>query len=250
MKTGQVNKYTIIILCLGAILLLATSPFAIPGLSMSLTEATPTPDFSKQEQLDKLLDAYQQALDYELQNGETIEVQDLDEGITRELAGDSKTKIEELWQSTVQQINELSARPVEERTKTVQIIHSIEPGDIIYLDRDRTPYDMTISLERYQTEKFIYSVDIDTNQIIKIVPIDEWNFNIDPIYSSKELEVKAREFILIVAKNTNFDILTPAFGNKGGEMFFFRWEDRSRFLSGDGHLNPFIQVGFSQAVTF
>jgi hypothetical protein len=246
MKTGIFNKHSIIILCLGVILFLAMamSAFAEPRLSISLTDATPTPDFSKQEKIDKLLDAYQQALDYEVQNGETIEVQDPEEGTTRELTGESKTKIEELWQSTVQQINELSARPVEERAKAVQMIQSIEPGDVVYLDRDRTPYDMSVSLERYQTAQFIYSVDIATNQIIEIVREDEWNINVDPIFSSKELEAKGREFISIVAKDTNLDVLTPSFGNKSGEMFFFKWEDHSRFLS--GKITPFILIGFSQ----
>jgi hypothetical protein len=250
MKTGNVYKYPIIILCLGAILFMAMamSACAEPGLAIDQAEATPTPDLSKQEQIDKLLEDYERAVDYELQNGETIEIQDPEEGTTRELTGESKTKIEELWLSTVQQINELSARPVEERAKAVQMIQSIEPGDVVYLDRDRTPYDMSVSLERYQTAKFIYSVDIATNQIIKIVPVDEWHFNVNPIYSSKELEAKARAFISNVTKGINLDVLTPSFSNKGGEIFFFRWEDRSRSLSGG--MTPFIQVGFSQGGDF
>lgn len=246
MKTKDSNNRKII-LCSAVILLvvIAISNFAKNELAIAQIEGTPTPELSKQEQIDKLLDAYQRAVDYELKYGDTIEIQDPEEGTIRELTGESKTKIEGLWQSTVQQINELSARPVEERAKAVQMIQSIEPGDVMYLDRDLAPYDISISLERYQTAKFIYSIDIATNQVIKIVPVEEWNFNVDAIYSSEELEAKAREFISLVAKEINLDDLTPAFGNKSGEMFFFRWEDRSRILSGDSHMNPFIQVGFS-----
>ncbi len=246
MKTGNVNKHPIIILYLGAILLLATAMAASAksGSSMARTEATPTPNLSIQEQTDKLLDAYQRVLNDELQNGEMIEVQDPAEGVIRMFTGESAAKMEALWQSTVQQINELSARPAEERAKAVQMIQAMDPGDVIYLDHDRTSYDMTARLERYQTSKFIYSVDIATNQIIEIVRVDEWNIDVDPTFSPEELETKAREFISLVAKGTSLDALTSTFGNKGGEMFFFRWEDRSRSLSGG--MTPFIQIGFSQ----
>ncbi|MGB9668842.1 MAG: hypothetical protein ACPL0B_00515 [Anaerolineales bacterium] len=208
------------------------------------TESTPSPDLDVQEHIEALLKTYNITLANELQNGDTIEVHDPVEGTIRLLTGKSAAKIEALWQTIILQTNELSARPKEEREKAVRIIQSIEPGDVTYLDQDRSSYDMITKLERYQTTKFFYSVNIATNQIVEITLVDEFNINLTPLFTQNELEIKAREFITRVAPNTNLAYLTPNFGTKGSEIFFFRWEDHSRHLTGE--MYPFIQIGLSQ----
>lgn len=98
----------------------------------------PTPTPTIQQEIDDLIKAYEATLQNELLNGETIEVQDPLDGKTLMLIGESAKKMEALWQEVVNRINELSARPAEERVSAVQLIQSIDGvGDVIYLDRDR-----------------------------------------------------------------------------------------------------------------
>ncbi len=206
----------------------------------------PTPTPTIQQEIDDLIKAYEATLQNELLNGETIEVQDPLDGKTLMLIGESAKKMEALWQEVVNRINELSARPAEERVSAVQLIQSIDGvGDVIYLDRDRSPYDNRAQLERYKTSQFIYLIDIATNQIVEINLVDELNINTNPNFSSGQLERKAREFISLVAENVDLEVLKPAFGDKGGEMFFFRWKDPLTML--DGGMPAFIQVGYSQS---
>lgn len=240
------SKYLIFVLSFGAILSLRVSlpASAHTVSSMIKMKYTPAPDLDILEQIQALLKTYGLALANELQNGGTIEMHDPVEGTIRLFAGKSAEEIEALWQATIQQINALSARPEEEREKAVRLIQSIELGDVTYLDQDRSSYDTITKLERYQTSKFYYSVNIATNQIVEINLVDEFNINLTPLFTQNELETKAREFITLVAPDTNLASLISYFGNKGSEIFFFRWEDRSKRLK-EG-MYPFIQIGLSQ----
>lgn len=107
------------------------------------------------------------------------------------------------------------------------------------------PYNPKAELEHYQTSKYLYTVDIASSQVVEIFPADPANFsyNTEQLYSQAELEEKARDFILTVVGDINLESLQPAFGNKSGQNFFFRWEDPSKKLP--DNTIPFIQVGFS-----
>lgn len=211
---------------------------AIPGLTQE--------QITTQEKIDQLLADYDAALDYELQYGETIVVTDPVDGEMKLLTGSSQEKMDALWDDVDRQIEELLARPTEERANAVQLIQSlsIDTGNVTYLDVDRTLYNQTSQLERYQTDNFIYSIDIQTNQIIEIVPIDTGDSAGESYsLSQAELEQKAKDIIYKVTNGLNVSLLTPSFGDKQGITFFFRWEDRSKTLN-DGMV-PFIQVGLS-----
>jgi hypothetical protein len=240
------KRGTAITLALAVLLAAATIPsYAEPtGLGIP-GSAPPTPDPGVQQQVDDLIQAYEKALQDELRFGETVEVQDPGEGAVLMLAGASAEKIETLWLETVRKINELEARPEEAREPAVRLIQAIEPGDVTYLDRDRSPYDIEADLERYQTSRHIYSVDIATNQVVEITLVDEMSIQTKPVFAVDELEKMAREFVSVVAPGVDLDRLSPTFGDKGGEMFFFRWEDRSATVGGG--MPAFIQVGYSQA---
>lgn len=205
----------------------------------------PGPDQSIQKQIDDLLEEYRKALQDELQNGETIQVEDALGETTIMLAGASAIKIEALWRDTIQKINQLSARSSEERAAAVQIIQAIDQsGDVIYLDRDRSPHDIQAQLERYTTSKFIYSIDVETNQVIEISLVDDANVNLDPNFSQEELERKASGFISLVGAGVDLARLTFSVGEKSDAVFFFRWEDPNALLNG---VPAFIQVGYSQS---
>ncbi len=198
-----------------------------------------------QEQIDTLMAEYNKALEYELAYGETaVEVDELSEKTTI-LVGQSSVKIENLWLETVQKMNDLQARAVEEREPAVARIQSIEPGqEVTYLDQDRSPYDRSSKLERYQTDKYCYWVDISTTQVVQIDRVDGHSSGSELLYTESQMEEKAREFIARVTGDVTLSDLAPRFGDKSGENFFFRWEDKTRKI--DGEMPAFIQVGFSR----
>jgi len=214
----------------------------MPGFAKSQTTLY---NQSIQEQIDALIENYQKNLEHELMFGETVEVEDPLDGKITLLAGESAVKIEKLWQETISQVNELSARPPEERDIAVKLIQSLEVDEpVTYIDQDRSPYNPNAKLERYQAGKYIYAVDTATNQIVEITLLDDRIYSTEPIYSKDELEKMAREFIYKIAGDTKLDNLSPQYGDKEGITFFFRWEDKSQKL--EGGMAPFIQVGFSQ----
>jgi len=184
----------------------------------------------------------------ELQTGTTALEHDSALGTHKILTGASQAKMDALWQETVRQIDELSARPAQERQKAISLIQSVEPGEVTYLSRGRTPYDLNAQLERYRTNQHIYSVDTATSEIVQIRLVDERHINAEPRFSKDQLESKARDFIARVSDQINLDQLTPAFGEKEETYFFFRWEDQSKRLA-DGSV-PFVQVGFSRSGDF
>src|SRR3970040_2412475 len=86
--------------------------------------------------------------------------------------------------------------------------------------------------------------------MVKFSPADpaNTNYSTESLYSQDELKAKARAFILTVAGNINLDSLLPSFGDKGGQNFFFRWENPSMKLA--DNTSPFIQVGLSAGGDF
>ena len=228
------------ILCLAAFLIFANS---YPGFAKDL--AGHSDDESIQEKIDELLAKYEKELEHELAYGERIEVDDPVDGKYTRLTGESEKKMEDLWQETVRKINLLKARSPEEQKVAVELIQSLEKGLVTYLDQDRTPYMPAATLERYQAGKYIYSLDIETNQIIEINLIDDRSYSTEKKHAERELEKMAISFIEKVARTIKLDSLVPTHGNKEGQTFFFRWEDPSQKLS-DG-MPAFVQVGFSSA---
>ncbi len=209
----------------------------------------PLQDDPIQEKISKLLDDYKNAVEYELQYGETIEVDDPRGGKEKLLVGESELKIKMLWGETRRQINELKARPLAEREKVVQLIRRIEPGYVSYSHQTRLPYySENAIVEIYDAEKDSIIVDIAYGQIIEIIPLRLEQYSLAPTFSQSELEIKAVEFINMVTKGIDFGKLTPRFTEKEQKTFFFRWEDNTKKLSGG--MSPFVQVSFSRGGDF
>lgn len=130
------------------------------------------------------------------------------------------------------------------------LIESIEGSTVQYSGKDRTGYNRFIRVDRYNGRQFYYLVDPTSSQIIEVMPIPEVSFEVDTTqkYTEQELEQKAREFVTKAASDLVLAELTPAFGNKNGLTYFFRWEDKNKKLEG---VQPaFIQVGFSAGGDF
>ncbi|MEO0248367.1 MAG: hypothetical protein ABIN58_02265 [candidate division WOR-3 bacterium] len=211
----------------------------------------PVPPISPEAQKEKarLLAEYQKALEHELQYGETVISPE--DGKTRILVGRSAEKIAYLWQETVKKIETAVARPASEREPVEKMIEAISGSSPVYLERFTLPYNPSAALERYRAGKFFYTVDIASSQVVDVSPVDVSVFPPHSResalskghYSQIELEERARAYIQSVAGDINLSILQPAFGDKEGRIYFFRWEDPSRSLY-DGNA-PFVQVAIS-----
>jgi hypothetical protein len=245
-KMKKATKFTLSIALFIVIALILILPSHI--IVQANNNVSHSSDGGVQEQIDKLLNDYKLALDKELMNGQTKLIDDPPDGKAKILVGDSAINMDKLWKETVYKINEISARPIDERSKAINLIQSIESGNVTYLDRGKTPYSKNVTIERYMLNNRIYSISIESNNIIEINPINDRSFSIDAKYTKTELEEMARSFIKQVAGDINLDTLTPTFGNKEEITYFFRWEDNSSKLD-DGSI-PFIQVGYSRGGDF
>jgi len=230
-----------------AVLLIALVLVVIPAYAQG-----PVPPISPEAQKEKarLLAEYEQAFDFELQHGQTIISPE--DGKTKMLAGKSAEKMDLLWQETVKKIEAVIARPAIEREPVETMIEMIDGNKPVYLERFSSPYNPSAALERYQTARRFYTVDINSSQIVEISPIvdtskppshklsdDELKGSVSPV----ELEKSARAFISAVDANTDLGALEPAFNNKEGRIYFFRWEDPSKTLN--DNTKPFVQVAVS-----
>ena len=227
-------------------LLIALVIFVIPAYAQD-----PVPPISPeaQKEKDRLLAEYDKALDFELQNGQTIVSPE--DGKTKMLTGKSAEKMDLLWQETVKKIEALIARPASERAQVEALIEAIDGNEPVYLERFTLPYNPSAALERYQAGKFFYTVDIASSQVVDVSPVDISVFpkhspNSNALkgkYSEDELQMLARDYITKVAGEINLDSLTPVFANKEGRIYFFRWEDSS--VSLDDGTAVFVQVAIS-----
>lgn len=235
------RKFVQIFVLLAISVLLAAMPVLANNNSDQIA------DEDTQDQIDALITEYERALDNELLYGETETIDDPVEGEVVMLVGESAIKMESLWNTTISQINDLLSRPETERGKAVDVIKSIDGTDPIYLERIKSPYSKAADLERYQTERYEYTIDIATNQVIERFLLDDRDYSTESVFSPSELELKARVIIDEIS-GVDLDKLTPDFSNKLEQNYFFRWEDTSKTLDGD--LHPFIQVGLTTAGSF
>lgn len=235
---------TIFVMLVGLLLTLMLEVPASVGAKEPPPENTPT--LTVKEQAEELLRQYDAALEYELKNGETI----TDEDGNVVLTGESDVKIKLLWSDTVQKIDEMTARPIEEREKTKEWLKTIEPdtSTIAYHSHTTMPYyGEVVNTERYSTDRNYYTINVDTGKILEVVIIDQNGYSVEPVYSQDELQKKALEYIKMFAPDLDISNLSLRTSQKIG-TFFFRWENHSVELS-DGTV-PFVQVGLSYSGDF
>lgn len=230
------KKLSIVMLLIGLLM------GGIPALAQE--SAPPIPPDAQQEK-ERLLTEYEAALEFELKHGETtINPED---GTTI-LTGKSAARMDLLWQETVRQIEAVIARPVEDRAAIANKIVAIDGIYPEYVNRAVFPYNSSVAIERYKTEKYFYTVDIASGQILEIMPIDSTRFrrevdNKETVYSQNVLEEMALTFINKVSGEIDISLLQPVFSDKNGRNYFFRWENpRSKLPDG---MASFIQVALS-----
>jgi hypothetical protein len=167
-----------------AVLLITLVMFVLPVYAQG-----PVPPIPPEAEAEKarLLAEYQKALEFELEHGQTII--SAEDGKTKMLAGKSAEKMDFLWQETVKKIETLIARPVSERALVEAMIEAIDGNKPVYLERFTLPYNPSAALERYQTGKFFYTVDIATSHVVDISPVD---INVFPKHSPNSNALKGK----------------------------------------------------------
>ena len=225
-----------------AAVLIAMCLGVTPAFAQAPTSSIP-PNAQKAKQ--QLLDAYAAALASELANGQTAI--DPQSG-AKVLVGDSAAKMDLLWSETVRQIEALIARPAAERLPIENKIAAIDGSQPVYVLRSGFPYSASVQVEEYQTSEYNYFVDIETAQILEIMPIDSTHFRRNassgqPVYAPETLENLALGYIGKIAGKVDLESLQLIASDKGGRNYFFRWEDPTGKLPDGGA--PFIQVGLS-----
>jgi hypothetical protein len=217
------------------------------GTSSVFAQSTPPPPISEagEQTKQQLLSDFNTALDHELNYGKT-EVNPQDGSIM--LVGESKTKIDVLWADTVSQIEKAIGRSPAEQKAIQDHIAVLEGTFPQYISRTVFPYNPAIAIEKYETLQYIYSVDMETEQILEVMPVDSTRFRREansesaPL-SAEELEQRAISYLKTVDPNLERSNLQANFSDKEGRNYFFRWEDPTKTLP-DG-MTPFVQVGLS-----
>jgi hypothetical protein len=232
-----VKKLTLAILLIGLFM-----GVVVPALAQ---ESTPpiSPDVQKEKE--RLLAEYETALEFELKYGETAT--NPEDGTTV-LTGESAAKMDSLWRKTVRQIEDAIARPPEDRAVIENRIAAIDGIYPEYVSRAVFIYDTSIAIEKYQTEKYFYTVDIVSGRILEIMPIDSTRFrrefdDKETVYSQDALEKMALTLISTVSEDVDISSLQPVFSDKNERNYFFRWENPAGKLPNG--MTSFIQVGLS-----
>lgn len=176
-------------------------------------------------------------------NGTTQQIIDPSIGVTRILVGESQAKMDRLWAETLAKIEALQARPDVERAQTVAMLSQISGADPVYISRSRTPYNPASELEEYVAGEFMYQVDIESGQAVKIWLKNQKDYSVEALYSEAELADKARNYVANVFPEISLDRLALTVQNKDREVYFFRWEDPTGHTADGTH--RFVQVAFS-----
>lgn len=200
----------------------------------------PPPDPTIKEKVDYLLAQYKDSVQQEMRHGQTKK----DEDGNLVLTGESELKMNALWKTTFRQIDDLTARPIEERITFIERIQSIDGTQKAEYSfhTDMPYYGKSLKTEVYETPNYQYVMDVDTGNILQIA-IKNWNgHNTQLTYSQDELENQAASHLQSIDSSIDLSRLSLQVYEKTGTIFF-RWEDESSQLL-DGRY-PFVQVGLS-----
>ena len=150
----------------------------------------------KNEKIASLLSSFDVAVQEEVKTGETEKVTDPKFGDRLVLINSSANKMEKLWNNTLQAIIDLEARNADERNETIKNLKTVNDNEkSTYQDKRHTPYKKGKVLEVYNSDQFSYSVDISTNSVIEIFPVNEIFSDIAGDRSEEYLLKRANEFI-------------------------------------------------------
>jgi hypothetical protein len=215
-----------------------------------------TSDPAKRAQINDLISHLKEVTQDELRNGTTEQLR----GSTV-FSGESAKKMAALQQSTIDQINELIARPVEDRQDAVNhiksfaaVAHTVNSVSVDdYTTLSSNPYNDQHRIELYHAGPIVYAVDTETNTVVQYGPRSlkpgesAPEFDESPALNVNQLENQAVEVVTELSSTNlaDLELRTSIKENSTTSRYFFRWEDNTRELPGGIH--PFIQIGLSPA---
>ncbi len=214
-------------------------------LAMQENPATPTPNPLAQSGDEKKLDEEHAAwYTQELQHGSFVSVYFTANGLYQNiLIGDSYiAALQKEHESAIARakLNNLSDKLIELDIQQIRKLENSD-GDVKFIDIGSIPYySLNLKLSNYETQSNTYVLYSQTHQIVEIAPKQS---PLGSEGSAQDLEQKAREMIVRISPDVNFDVLILTQSQKTG-AYFFHWEDHSRFLD-DGHSYPSVQIGLN-----
>jgi hypothetical protein len=225
--------------------MMALSAVIVSGSLVTAVALADTGSNSVQSQIDAILNNLHKASLNAMTSGQTTNTPQ-----GKVFTGSTATEMNQLHDSAQKQIDELIARPQNERAAAVSKIKDFAGNaslNVTYQQTSKSSYNRTIPAELYFAGLDQYEVDARNNAIIQYGPRmtgpneAQKTFDTTPRYDKEQLEAKAREFI---AKQTNADIgsLAATSTSKNGVNYFFRWEDKSHVIE---EMPAFIQVGYT-----
>jgi hypothetical protein len=224
--------------------LIATLNKKYYNLYIQETQPVQPEDLSnKNNQYEQLLEENSNWLSQELKTGSTITIYSpIEWTYTPILIGDSYVLMTEKENGIAvarARLNNLSNEAIKADILEVQRVEN-SSSQVKFLDVENFPYySLDKKLSNYETESNTYALYSQKHQIIEVIPKQMPS---ESEGSVQELEQKVREMIALISPDVTLNALTPAHKMKTG-TYFFRWEDRSKFLD-DG--NPaYIQVGIN-----
>jgi hypothetical protein len=249
-------KIVFTLITLGVGLFIGSSIAASASSVESVENILLTTDPAKQAKIESLIDHMKAVTQDELAHGTTEELR----GETV-FSGESSEKMKALQDSTLDQINDLAARPVQDRQKAVNTIKAFatvaDGNESVTVDHYETfgvnPYDNDRPVEFYIIGPMHYVVDVATNNVVQFGPRalkdgeSPQQFNELSVLNHEELRDRAQALVSELS-TTPLSTLTLKTTVKEGattKRYFFRWEDNNQTLESGVH--PFVQIGLSPA---
>lgn len=234
--------------------LLAISAFV--GFSLTKTSPVGAQQDPKQAKVEALQQKYLDAVEDAKKNGEFTTNQ-FGEKV---YAGKTAEDLLRLEKEVGTEIRELTARPAEDRSKTITAINEwndkylhpsaegIPKQAVQYAGRSgQVQGTKRVGAERYFSQDYQFTVDPQTNKMIEMyvrpkeVGESKQYEDMTPRYNDAQLEQKARELIESQKLGVNLDSLKLDKNQKIG-TFFYTWEGEK---IADG-VQPFLYVAYTQ----
>ncbi len=252
---NKVLKYSVSLIVI-SVVLGGLSVILVPGQRTGTTSLKP-----EREAEEILGNQLRATAEQELAIGETAINRDGE----RMFSGGTAEKMKKLNEAAEKQIDELIARPQNEREAAIASISAF--GDtagaakemnsaissnprIEYQRTSRSSYQRDVPVEIYYSGADQFEVDARNNQIIQFGPRPEPDdqsqgkvYDLSPRYSPVRLNKMARRLASGIVLGLDSRGLMESTTNKEGLVYFFRWEDKSRRAEG---LFPFVQIGLSR----
>ena len=193
---------------LGIALLIIISVLVLPTFLSSDKSVNAATQSDEQKTIEDLLQDYEDALQFELEYGDTQEIDGTETDVNKILVGESQEKMDQLWAETLEKINALQYRSAGERSGAVAVINQVTNADVEFTDHSRTPYNPSAEIEDYESGDYIFQVDVASEEIIKMWIKDQRNFSVDAKYSQDKLVKLAQEYINRLSPEINLETLS------------------------------------------